>query len=138
MIEDFVWITDTWAKAQPNRIEIILTLLRERVLKLAFGRGKELQKEVVPLSNAYGNRIDDFVDNSNEKDVISRRQFRNATSPRLTGTGRNRVASHSEMEERATRRNRITGHSKKGKGIEGINGDMSKVSFLDQGITKCN
>ena len=124
------------------------------MLKQAFGRGKDLQEEVVPLSNVFSNRLDDLVDTSNKEDVISRHQTGNATSPRLPGrkknrvtgnfqmqegaSGKNRVAGHSEKEERATGRNGVAGRSDKKEGMEGANGDMSEVSFLDQGIIKYN
>ena len=107
------------------------------MLKQAFGQGKELQEEVVPLSNVFSNRLDDLVNTSDEEDVISRRQTRNATSPRLPGreknrvagnsqiqeraSGRNRVAGHSEREERATERNRVAGRSDKEEEMEGAN-----------------
>ncbi len=135
------------------------------MLKQAFGRGEELQEEVVPLSNVFSNRLDDLVDSSDKEDVIRCRRTRNATSPRLPGTGRNRiaeegalgrnrVAGHSEMEEGAsgrnrvaghpeiekgaTGKNRVAGHSEMEKGIEGVDGDTSEVSFLYRGIIKCN
>ena len=98
-----------------DKIEKILTLLWKRVLKQAFGQGNELQEEVMLLSNSFNNRLDDFIDTSDEEDVINRRQTRNATSPRLSGIGRNGVASHSE----------------RGDGMEDVNGDMSEVCFLD-------
>lgn len=99
------------------------------MLKQAFWRGKELQKEVVPLYNIFSNRLDDFVDSSDDKDVINRRQRRNATSPRLPTTGRNGAADHFGMEEGAAGRNRIAGHSRIEPRIEGANGDSSDVSF---------
>ena len=92
------------------------------MLKQAFGQGKELQEEVVLLSNAFSNRLDDFVDTSDKENVIGCRQTRNATSPQLPGTGRNRVA----------------GHSERGEGMEDVNGELSEVCFLDRGIIKCN
>ncbi len=113
----------------------------------------------------FSNRLDDLVDSSDEEDVIRCRRTRNATSPRLPGTGknriaeeeasgRNRVASHSEMEEgasgrngiasypemeeEATGKNRVAGHSEIEKGIEGEDRDTFEVSFLYRGIIKCN
>ncbi len=135
------------------------------MLKQAFGRGEELQEEVVPLSNVFSNKLDDLVDSSDEEDAIRCRRTRNTTSSRLPVTGRNRiaeegasgrnrVAGHSEMEERtsgrnrvaghpeikegATGRNRVSGHSEMEKGIEGVDGDTSEVSFLYREIIKCN
>ncbi len=84
------------------------------MLKQTIERDKELQEEVVPLSNTFSNWLDDLVDSSDEEDVISRRQNRNATSPQLPATGRNRVAGHFESEER----------------MEGVKRDTSDVSFL--------
>ncbi len=68
----------------------------------------------MPLSNMFSNRLDDLVDSSDEEDVISCRQNRNATSPQLSATGRDRVAGHSEPEER----------------VEGAKGDTSDISSL--------
>lgn len=68
----------------------------------------------MPLSNLFSNRLDDFVDSSDEKDIISRRPDRNATSLRLPATQENRVAGDSELDE----------------GMEGSNGDTLDVSFL--------
>ncbi len=92
------------------------------MLKQAFGRGEELQEEVMPLSNTFSNRLDELVNSSDEEDIISRRQNRNATSPQLPAIRRDRVAGHSEPEER----------------MEGAKGDTSDVSFLYLGIIKCN
>ncbi len=76
----------------------------------------------MPLFNTFSNKLDDLVDSSDEEDIISRRQNRNATSPQLPATGRDRVAGHSEPEEQ----------------MEGAKGDTFDVSFLYQGIIKCN
>lgn len=51
---------------------------------------------------------------------------------------KNRVASHYEIEEKATERNRVANHSEIKKKIKDANGDMSQISFLYQGIIKCN
>ena len=51
---------------------------------------------------------------------------------------RNRVADHSKIEQEAIGRNRITGHFEGREGIKDVNGDIFEVSFLDWGITKCN
>ena len=141
MMEDYVWIGKTWANNRANRNEKILTIFRKRVLKHTFGRGENLQKEVIPLSNLFSNRLDDLVDTSDEEDVISRRRTENAISPRLSereknrvagnfqmqkgALGRNRVAGHSEREEKAIGRNRIAGRSDGKEGMEGANEDMS-------------
>ncbi len=84
------------------------------MLKQVFGQGGELQEEVMPLSNTFSNRLDNFVDSSDEEDFISRHQNRNATSPQLSATGRDRVAGHSGPEER----------------IKGAKGDTFDISFL--------
>ena len=154
MIRDYVWIAETWAGNRADRNEKILTILWKQVLKQAFGWGEDLQEEVVPLSNVFSNRLNDLVNTSDEEDVISRRQTGNATSPRLPGRGknkvagnsqmqkgasrRNRVAGHSEREEKATGRNGVAGRSDREEGMEGANGDMSEVSFLDRKIIKYN
>ena len=51
------------------------------MLKSAFGQDKNLQEEVVPLSNIFSNRFDELDNISDEEDIISRRYIRNATSP---------------------------------------------------------
>ena len=106
-----------------------------------------MQEQVVPLSNVFNNKLDNFVNTSDDEDVISRRQTRNATSPQLPGRGKNRVAGNSQMQEGASRRNKVASHSERKKratgrngvagrsdreeGMEGANGDMFEVSFLD-------
>ncbi len=74
------------------------------------------------LSNIFSNRLNDLVDNSDKKDVINCCQNKNTTSPQLPATERNRVAGHSEPEER----------------MEGAKRDMSDISFLYQGTIKYN
>lgn len=90
------------------------------------------------LSNVFSNRLNDLVDNSDKENIISCRQTRNKTSPQLSNTGRNRVIGHFEIEKGAIKRNKVVRYSKKGEEMEGVNADMSKIGFLDQGITKCN
>lgn len=51
---------------------------------------------------------------------------------------KNRVIGYSGREERATKKNRIAKRSNKKEGIEDVNGNISKVSFFDQRITKYN
>ncbi len=70
----------------------------------------------------FSNRLDDFVNSSDEEDVISRHQNRNTMSPQLLTIRKDRVTSYFEPKER----------------IESVKGDMSDVSFLYQGIIKCN
>lgn len=101
------------------------------------------------LSNIFSNRLNDLVNTSDEENVISRHQIKNVTSPRLPSTyvagnsqmqeralERNRVSGHSEREERAIGRIGVTGRSDSKERIEDTNGDMSEVSFIDQGIIK--
>lgn len=52
--------------------------------------------------------------------------------------GKNRVTGHFKIEERATKKNRIARHFKRGKKMKDVNGDIFEVGFLDQGIIKCN
>lgn len=117
------------------------------MLKQAFGQGEKLQEKVVPLFNVFTNRLDNFINTSNKKNVISHCQTRNVTSLWLPGTRRNKLAGYSEIEKGALRKNRVTSHfkiekgatgrnevagySEKGKRIEDINGDISEVSFLN-------
>lgn len=89
------------------------------------------------------NRLDDFINTSDKKDIISHCQTRNAISSKLLGIGRNRVTSHFEIEKRASKKNRIAGRSEieekatrkkevfKYSKREDINRDISKTSFLN-------
>lgn len=92
----------------------------------------------MPLSNEFNNRINDHDDSSNEENIISHLQTRNATSSCLLGTGRNNVTRHSEIEKGVTRKNIVAGHSKKRKVMKGVNRNFFEVSFFNQRITKCN
>lgn len=62
-----------------------------------------MQKEIVPLSNIFSNRLDDFVDNSNKEDVISCCQNWDATSPWLLAIEKNKVVGHSEIKKKLKR-----------------------------------
>ena len=79
------------------------------------------------LSNIFSDRLDDLVNSSHNKNIISRRQRRNATSPQLPATGRNGVAGHSGIEKWAAGRNRIADHYRIEPGIDGAKGDLSNV-----------
>ena len=74
------------------------------------------------LFNMFSNKLDNFINISNEENIINQCQNRNLTNPRLLSIGRNKVTSYFERREE----------------IKGVNGDMSEVSFLDQGIIKYN
>lgn len=84
-----------------------------------FRQGKELQEDVMPLSNAFSNRLNNIADTFNKEDIISRRQNRNTTSLQLLGTGKNQFAGHSERE------------SERGKAMKNTNKNMSKICFFD-------
>lgn len=43
-------------------------------LKQAFGQGKELQEKVVPLSNIFSTRLDNLINNSDNKNIINPHQ----------------------------------------------------------------
>ena len=62
----------------------------------------------------FSNKLNDFVNSSNKKDVISNCQIKNATSPQLLAIGRDRVVGHSKPEKQ----------------IRNAKGDMSDVSFF--------
>lgn len=124
----------------------MLTILQKSLLKQAFGWDKELQKEIVPLSNIFGNRFDDFVNSSNKEDVICCYKTKNAISLWLLGKKKNRVADHFEIEKRtsekkrvagdvkieeeATKKNKVPNHLEMEEKIESANWDMFKVSFF--------
>ena len=63
------------------------------------------------LSNIFSNRLDDLVDNSDNKNVISHRQNKHATIPRLSAIRRNRGTSHSKIETEAVEKNKVARHS---------------------------
>ena len=100
------------------------------MLKQAFRQDKELQEEVVLLFNIFSNRLDELIDSSNNKDVISCRQKRNVTIPQLPATEKNRVAGHSGMEEGTAGWNKVASHSEMERGIKGVNSDLSDVRFF--------
>ena len=52
--------------------------------------------------------------------------------------GRNKVTDHSKREKRAIGRNKVVGRSDKEEKMKSTKGEMSKVSFLNQGIIKFN
>lgn len=64
-----------------------------------FGRNKELQKEIVPLSNIFSNRLNGLIDSFDKEDIISCCQNRNAKSPQLPAIGRDKVTGHSEPKQ---------------------------------------
>lgn len=51
------------------------------MLKQEFRQDKELQVEVMTLSNMFSKRPNDLIDSSDKKNVIGRYQNKNATSP---------------------------------------------------------
>ena len=100
----------------------------------------------MPLSNVFSSRLDDLVNSSDKKDVIRCRQIKNAISPELLRTRKNKIASYSKIKEETSGRNRVAGHSEMKKGateknrvashlaleeeIKGANRNMFKVSFF--------
>lgn len=94
-------------------------MLWKRVLKQVFRQGKELQEDVMPLSNAFSNRLNNIADTFNKEDIISQRQNRNMTSLQLLGTGKNQFAGHSKRE------------FERGKAMKNRNKNMSKICFFD-------
>lgn len=70
----------------------------------------------------FSNRLDDFINISDEENIISHCRTRYATNSRLSGIGKNKLVSHSE----------------KGGRMEDVNRDMSEVCFLNRGIIKYN
>lgn len=82
------------------------------MLKQAFRQNKELQEEVVQLSNIFRDRLDDLVNSFDEEYVIIYHQRRNAISPWILAIERNRLADYFIIEKRATGRNRVVGHSR--------------------------
>lgn len=63
-----------------------------------FKIGKELQKKVVPLSNMYGNKLDNLVNNSDKK--IIKWLIKNIKSPQIQlGQSEDRIASNFVFEK---------------------------------------
>lgn len=124
------------------------------MLKPVFEQSKKLQKKVMLLSNLFRNRLDDFVNSSDKEDVIYHCQTKNARSPWLLSTKKNRVTGHfaikegvlwrnrnighSTMEEKAIEKNRVICHSEMEEEIKDANEKRSEVSFLYQKIIKYN
>lgn len=100
------------------------------MLNWVFKQSKKLQKEVKLLSNIFSNRLDDFVNSYDEKDVISYCQNRNTMSLQLFVIEKNRVADHSEIEKRAIERNRVISCSEMEEEMEGTNKDIFDINFL--------
>ena len=76
----------------------------------------------MPLSNLFSNKLDDLINSSNKKDIINRRQNKNAINSQLLAIGRNKVINHSESKKQ----------------IEGIKKDTFDISFFYHRIIKCN
>lgn len=66
------------------------------------------------LSNLFSNKLNNLVNSFEEENIISCHPGKNATSPQLLATKRNRVTSNSELDE----------------GMEGSNKDTLDVSFF--------
>lgn len=65
--------------------------------KHVFGRGKELQTEVMQLFNLYSNKLDDLVDSLDKEDVIQqlvRNTIAQFAEPEIG------VANNFELEEK--------------------------------------
>lgn len=73
------------------------------------------------LSNIFSNKLDDFVNSSNNEDIISHCQKRNTISPQLLVTERNGVASHSKIEQGIVGRNKVTSYYRIEKEVIGRN-----------------
>lgn len=83
----------------------------------------------MPLSNRFSNRLDDFVNSSDNKNVLSRCQKRNVITSRLLAIWTNGVASHSKIEEKAAGSNRASSHSRIELGIKSTNSDLLDIRF---------
>ena len=124
------------------------------MLKQAIEQDKNLWKKVVLLSNVFSNKLDDFINISDEEDVISHRQIENAASLQRLGIRtikvaskshiykraleKNRSASYFKKKDRATKKNGVAGCSDKEERIENVNGDISEINFFDQRIIRYN
>lgn len=53
------------------------------------------------LSNIFSDKFDNFVNSSNNKDVISCRQKKNATNCQIPAIERNEVAGHFGIEKKS-------------------------------------
>lgn len=53
----------------------------------------------MPLLNMFSNSLDDLINSSDKKNVISRRQNRNVIILQLPAIKRNRIAGHFKLEE---------------------------------------
>lgn len=83
----------------------------------------------------FSNRLDDLIDSNNEKNVINRRQNKNATNPGLLAIERNGVTDQFEMEKRVIKKNGIIDHFQMEEEMEDTNGNTSNIIFFyQQGI----
>lgn len=70
-----------------------------------------MQKEVKLLSNVFSNKLNNFINNSSNKNIISHYK-KNTTSFWLPTTKKNRVADHFKIKEIAGKKNRVTNYFK--------------------------
>lgn len=83
------------------------------------------------LSNILRKNLDDFVNNSDKEDFISRYQKSNTASPQLLFIRRNKVVGHSIIEKEVTRRSKVADYSRIEQGLErDTNSNMSNISFF--------
>lgn len=54
------------------------------MLKQVFEKSKEVQKKIMPLSNLFNNRLNDFVNSSDKKNIISHCLDKNVTNSGLS------------------------------------------------------
>lgn len=65
----------------------------------------------------FSNRFNELVNNSDKEDIISHHLNKDVTSLGLLVIGRNKIASHIEIEKIAIEKNRDASHTEIGKAI---------------------
>lgn len=96
-----------------------------------------MEEQVIPISNLFNNRFDDFVNSFDEEDIIIRHQNRDIISLGLLVIRRNSITSYTQIEKSTLRRNRDTGHTKMGKNTLRTNKD-NNLSGIDKGMNSLN
>lgn len=82
------------------------------------------------LLNIFSDRLNNLINSSNNKDVISYGQKKNVTSPQLLAKRRNRVSGQVEIEKKVAERNRIADYFKIKLEMKSTNNDLSDVRFF--------
>lgn len=84
----------------------------------------------MPLSNIFSNWLNNFINNSDKKNVISYYQNKNAIDSWLLAIRRSNIVGPIEIEEKTLKKNQVAGYFKMEEKIKDINKNISNISFL--------